>query len=411
MKQSASASEQSFRVGAGRVEITPEASLFPFRSAHEQHPYVGVHDSLFARVIVMESEGKRAVLITLDETSVPIPEQLRQRVAAVSGTTQENILLCVSHTHSTLHPNERDTMMRHHLEHIERGVAEATRQAIEALTPACVAFGRTQAYANINNGEIIQSNGQYYEEGFSDKTLDLIRFTTPQGEPLALVMNYATHAEVMFRSVSGEGGYEVSGDLPGRVAWLMERHPEGAPIVLTTAGAEADQQPLFTSSQRTTTQGFVDQGAAGWAIVDVLARRVVDAAVERLRKMPQEETFVTLRTASGKAYVPGQRWHRMANGEAYAEDTDEVAIPVQMIQLNQVTMAAVGADLAAAIGKSLRDSFPLPQTMLITMRDGSVGYILTDEAYLHPVHGVMGSPVKPGFAERALKETFKNLMQ
>ena len=36
------------------------------------------------------------------------------------------------------------------------------------------------------------------------------------------------------------------------------------------------------------------------------------------------------------------------------------------------------------------------------MTSGSVGYILTDASYEHPGHGVMGSPLKPGCAEKAI---------
>lgn len=44
--------------------------------------------------------------------------------------------------------------------------------------------------------------------------------------------------------------------------------------------------------------------------------------------------------------------------------------------------------------------------MLITNISGSVGYVLEDEAYKNPHHGVFGSSVPPGYVTPALIKAF-----
>ena len=206
----------------------------------------------------------------------------------------------------------------------------------------------------------------------------------------------------MFRSRSRDGGFEITGDLPGRVAGLLEGSSDH-PIVLTTAGAEGDQQPIFTSRQHTSTMGFVDQGAGGWSVLDVLAHRLVDDINEETAIMPQGNNKVSLSTFATEAIVPGQ--HRTQDRQT-KQITDEPAadvhIPINRITIGDIAIAGVGADLASKIGVAVRDASPIKQTMLITTTAGNVGYILPDEMYKHYTHAVLGSKVRPGYAQEAI---------
>lgn len=392
----------SLKVGTGKANITPPESMFPFLCHHESFPYTGIHDSLYARALVMDNGSKRAVLAEIDEVAVPDAYSFLSKVAKAAGVTKDDVILCVSHTHSTLHPNGEDKRLQPVIGHIENRTIQAVRAAVSNLQPAYVSFGRTQSYVNINNGEIDQSKGQYSEKAFSDKTLDIIRFSRPDSCTIALVVNYPTHAEVMFRSVSRDGGFEITGDLPGRVAQLLETSGD-KPLVLTTAGAEGDQQPIFTSRQHTATMGYIDQGAGGWSIVDALAHRLVDDVNKETAVMPLGDHDVILYTMSGEAVVPGQHRHGFGPNEKIVDEpSDDVHIPVSRIQLNDISMIGVGADLASQLGVNVRNASRVKNTMLITVTAGQVGYVLTDEAYKHYSHGVFGSKVRAGYAQDAL---------
>lgn len=403
--------KMQLKVGAARQNITPPNAMFPFDALHEACPYTAVHDSLYARAIVMDNGKQRAVLVELDEVQVPEPLATRKAVAVAAGVPESNVIICVSHTHSTLHPNGEDKRLQPVIDRIRTGAVEATRQAVASLQPATISFARTKAFVNINNGEAEQSTGQYSNTAFSDKTLDIVRFSSMSDKPIALVVNYPTHAEVMFRSISYNGGYEVSGDLPGRTAYILEQangtNGNGAPVVLTTAGAEADQQPLLTSRQRTTTMGYIDQGVGGWAIVDALAHRLTDAINEAVQTMAKGKSDVAIETMSTEAIVPGQHRHQnRETGEITDEASDDVHIPISRITVDDIAFAGVGADLASSVGVDIRNASPIANTMLITCTAGAVGYILPDAMYDHYTHAVFGSRVRKGYSTKAIIDAF-----
>lgn len=409
--KNASAGKLQLRVGAARCNVTPPDAMFPFEALHEACPYTAVHDSLYARAIVMDNGERRAVLVEIDEVQVPEPLATRKAVADVAGVSESDVIICVSHTHSTLHPNGEDRRLEHVIDRIRRGAVEATRQAVASLQPATISFARTKAYVNINNGEAEQRTGQYSETAFSDKTLDIVRFSSMSDKPIALVVNYPTHAEVMFRSISNNGGYEVSGDLPGRTAYILEQangtNGNGAPVVLTTAGAEADQQPLLTSRQHTSTMGYIDQGVGGWAIVDALAHRLTDAINEAVQTMTKGKGNVNIETMSTEAIVPGQHRHQnRETGEIIDEASDDVHIPVSRITVDDIAFAGVGADIASSVGVEIRDASPVANTMLITCTAGAVGYVLPDAMYDHYTHAVFGSRVRKGYSTKAIIDAF-----
>lgn len=388
-------------IGIGKANITPPASMFPFQCHHENYPHTGIHDSLYARVIVMDNGCKRAVLAEIDEVAVPDAKNFLAKVAMAAKVNTADVLLCVSHTHSTLHPNGEDERLQTVIDHIESQTVKATEIAASNLQPAYISFGRTQSYVNINNGEVVQSKGQYDEKAFSDKTLDIIKFCRPDSSTIAMVVNYPTHAEVMFRSRSRDGGFEITGDLPGRVAQLLENSGD-KPMVLTTAGAEGDQQPIFTSRQHTSTMGFIDQKAGGWSIVDVLAHRLVDDINEKTSVMPLGENNVSLSTMATEAIVPGQHRHGFSEEKIIDEPAEDVHIPINRINIGDIEIAGVGADIASKIGVAVRNASTVKNTMLITVTAGQVGYILPDEMYKNYTHAVFGSVVRPGYSQEAI---------
>lgn len=74
-------SNDQFRAGAAETNISPSASLLPFMSQHESYPYVDVHDSLMARVVILEKGRERLVLAEADEVAIPEPAAWVKAVA------------------------------------------------------------------------------------------------------------------------------------------------------------------------------------------------------------------------------------------------------------------------------------------------------------------------------------------
>ena len=66
--------------------------------------------------------------------------------------------------------------------------------------------------------------------------------------------------------------------------------------------------------------------------------------------------------------------------------------------------------MGTKIGQEIRADSPVRNTIVISQLAGTVGYILPDDSYVHPGHGVGGSPLKPGCAERAIPKALAGLL-
>jgi hypothetical protein len=352
----------------------------------------------------------------MEVTAIPEAARLVQRVADAAQVPASQVMLVASHTHNSLfvfyRGNNVTAAQRQDLDRLERSSVQAVHEAIAQLQPARISFGRGKAFANINNGEESGSRKWFDGTGSSDKTLDVIRVQTRDARPLALLVNYATHAEVMYRSITRDGGYEVSGDLPGATSRLLEDTASLAPVVLFTAAAEGDQLSLFKSLQPEDPQlPGMDAGAAGWALLDLHAHRIAAAVIDTLAAMPEGNPSANIGFSAGAAICPGEkRSIDAASGKLTVTETPEVSIPVSVIRVNDFALAGVSADLASNIGVAIKTQSPLPQTTVLTMTAGSVGYVLNDAAYLKPGHGAMGSPVKPGCAPTILPQRVAQLV-
>ncbi len=209
----ASAHAGDLRAGAAKVSITPTADEFPYTIGREKS-FVGVHDEVYARALVLDNGTTRVAFVSLEVESVPDAKAMLSLVAQAAGVAESNVMLSATHTHESLtvfiHGTTLTPIQQEEIEHIRQGAIAATREAVAHLQPARISFARGEAYVNINNGEEAGLKNWYDAKGPSDKTLDVVRLESMTGAPLALVVDYATHAETMYRSVTKDGGYEVS---------------------------------------------------------------------------------------------------------------------------------------------------------------------------------------------------------
>jgi hypothetical protein len=409
-----SAQQVNLKAGVAKVDITPAPDEFPYLASGER-PYVGVHDPVFARALVLDDGTSEVAIVVVDVTTIPEPRKLSNAIAEELMIPEANLMLAATHTHNvplvSYHGGEPNAQQAREIERVRRGALEAALQAKAKLQTARVAFGRGEAWVNVNNGEQAGLKFAVDPHGPSDKSLDVLEIQNAVGAPLALLADYATHAEVMFRSVTRGDGYEVSGDLPGAVARLIENQSPNAPIVLFASSAGADQLPLFKSLQPAGRLPASDEGAAGWALLDVLARRLASSVLDVVASMPAAAARVTLRAASKTASCPGQHLRpNRETGSVEVEEKPPVQIPLQVLRIDNIVLGGVAGDVASEIGEKFKAASPLPDSTLITMTAGSVGYVLGDASYLHPGHAAMGSLLKPGCAEHAVVQGLIDLI-
>src|SRR5579863_3978255 len=86
-------SAQGLRVGAAKVDVTPETL---------PQNYLGVLDHIHSRAIVIDNGGASAALITVDAGSMPdnIWQGVTKQVESELGIPTKNVLITATHSHS-----------------------------------------------------------------------------------------------------------------------------------------------------------------------------------------------------------------------------------------------------------------------------------------------------------------------
>ena len=278
----------AWKAGAAKVNITPETYMWMAGYAARTKPAEGKMTDLWAKALVLEdSAGKRAVLVTLDlvgidrELSEPICDKLKRKY----GLERSQIALNCSHTHSgpvvarNLRPmheysleKPQQELIHQYADQLEDKIVDVVGEAIGKLAPAKLEWGSGQTDVAVNRrnnkeDEVPQLREAKMLKGPIDHDVPVLAVKSADGKLLAVICGYACHATVL-------DGYEWSGDYPGFFQIEFEEAHPGA-IALFWAGCGADQNPL-PRRKRELAEAYGKQLAA--AVNDVLAKPLTPVA-------------------------------------------------------------------------------------------------------------------------------------
>lgn len=421
------------RAGAARVDVTPPASVLPFVGGAG---YVGVHDPLYVRALVLANDTTKIALITIDGHGYRGEEMLKA-VSSALGIPTGHVILSATQDHSapfTPPGTTPNSAMQAYDAQVERGTVEAAVQANAQLRPARIGFGTGKAYVNVNFVVRHQEPGGrlaigYEPEAPSDKTVAVIALNTPAGDPIAVYMNYAMHSVVMFRVKSGpKGGQMITADLPGATADYVEKRLGHGAVAVWSTGAAGDQNPLFIGDYNQGRPDEHDEGPAAWAILDVQARRLGDEILRVTHSITSRADQAVLWGASATVTCPGQQLapgeHGGPMGSNVAPENVRVVngppvkIPLTLVMINGMAIAGVAGDPFTEIGEHLKRDSLFDRTIVVSgLAAGSnAGYIPTDDVYSLPwedwaVANIVPNRLKPGCAQPAIMGTFQKLMR
>ncbi len=248
----AGGSTGGWKAGVARVNITPEGAIWMAGYASRDHPSEGVFHNLWSKALVIEdSLGKRAVLITNDLLEIPkyYSDRIRDRLEKEYGFSKSQIILNCSHTHSG--PVMRDTLanwypldaemekkVKKYSEEFEDKIVELVGRAIIRMIPAEIYSGNGITRFQVNRRNNPESMSDFYTDlkGPNDYSVPVIKVEKKTGGIMAIAFGYACHSTVL-------NFYQICGDYPGFAQIELENLYPGA-TALFFQGAGADQNPL-----------------------------------------------------------------------------------------------------------------------------------------------------------------------
>lgn len=415
------------RAGAAKIDITPEPAQLP---AH----VLGVADRIHVRALVVDDGTSRAALVSVDVIGLTTElwREVARRVELGSGVAADHLLLFASHTHSV-----QGELGAGFVE----AIVASVQQAVDALRPATLAVGTGECHVNVNRNFFDPATHRWREgrndQGPSDKTVTVLRFSGPDGTPIAVLYHHAVHAVVT-------GLLDlISADLPGVASTHVEQALGHGAVALWASGCAGDQNPVFyqqTLDLRAlriaehTARGvdisnempvggvgldrddpvvarlMAEQRAIVTALGVVLAEEVLAVARDRCDlPRPALEISSTQRVV----HAPGRR--RTDTGRAgrpgtYVEDAP-VPLRVGMLGLGDVAVGSVDAELFTEIGQRFRRESPARHSLVVTLCNGRSpsGYVASNTAGGFHTFEVLSSRLQPGFAETLVVDTLLDL--
>ncbi len=367
--------------GTGKALIDPPAALFPIHNNNDS-PLIGVHDSLYARALVLQGKDSKAVIVVADVIMLPddFYEQAVAKIAAACGVAREQVLLSATHVHTV--PWSLDNG---YAAVVLQGIMAAVETANQHLEPVRIATGTGQAYLNMNRDEAFAGGfilGQD-PEGPSDKTVRVAGFFRADGSPLAILANYAVHAVSLYSSdTAGDHAALVSADIPGVADRFVDAHYAAQRTqTFWTSGAAGDQNPIMMSIHAEPgSDGKVllsDLQAAGFAVTQRLGQALALEIIRVTERLEPQEVAAPLRAAQSVFACPAKQ---TATRPAAAQ---QPTLRMSYLGIGPVDLLGISGEVTTLIDRHLRERLGerKPLLLTLTLTNGYSGYIVDETSY------------------------------
>lgn len=351
----------------------------------------GVHDPLLAKVLLIKSNGRQFGIVTYDLVLM-ISSRVAREARASLGI--DPILQIASHTHSGPIPKDLKAMDQDPwFRGVEDKVLAALREAQSHYQPATLSVFDSAVYIGHNRRKVGEDgkatmfwrNADRMPTAPVDPRIGILQFATPEGRPLAVLVNYACHAVVM-----GPDNLEYSADWPGHMYRRIEKELGGGALAYFIPGAGGDINP-YDDKQPVAQDGF--------AVAQKTGEKVAEAVLKALKaKSPAPEDVDV--QISQTLYDFHDRFKADAR------------VPTQATRImlsKNVGILAAPAEPFVRFQMNLRDQSPLAHTYLFGYayggEGGFTGYIPTIQAAMEGGYGAnYATKVEVGAGERMVDD-------
>jgi len=401
------------KVGLSSVNITPPIGVPMAGYSARMGSAKGIHDDLYAKVVVFDDGNTKATLIRCDLIGLgkDFIEDTRRLIEAETGIDGNNVMITCTHTHSgpitdSLFP-DLDAWMKVLSKKIKGAVAAANRNLKEAK----IGFNRGSVEGIVIN--------RRKPGGPVDTEVGIIRIDDLSGNPMAALVNYTCHAVVL-----GPDNLLISADYPGYVMNFVEKNL-GIPALFVN-GACGDINPLdkltvmrqerkeniynrrsgtFEEAKRLGSmigaeaiKVFLGTETEGDIEIKVASREVkiplVDLpSIGELKKMLEENENLFKKLVSEKdaaqAYRAAMLIEYARNTIRYVESGENVRpTEIQVFRIGDDGLVALPGEIFVEIGLKIKKKSGLKHTFICELANDAIGYVPVKEAFKEPGYEV-----------------------
>ncbi len=233
----AEATAAQLQAGVAKVDITDRDAA-------------PVHDPLYAKALVLKDEATTVVLVTVDAVSLgeigriknDFLENVRSQLKQELNIQPANVVVNASHCHGIVCAD------------VEQRTVQAVKEAYRTMEPVKVGAGtghenrimenrrlklKDGSEADVRHAYSLPPDEQVAGIGPTDPEIGLLRLDRKNGQPLAVVYNFACHP---IQGVPSRGN---TADIPGFASKVIEENLGDGVLALFVQGCAGDVNPVM----------------------------------------------------------------------------------------------------------------------------------------------------------------------
>jgi neutral ceramidase len=421
--------EDMLKCGVAKVDITPAVGTELCGHFRSDLKSVGIHSNLYAKALILDSDGERVVLVSCDLLGVTstLVASARKRIEEMTGIKGENVMISCTHTHSGPGSMPCRVIGRSdeaYQDQLVKKIAGAVYLALGNMREASVGLGvgfedlAASRRVKWPDGSIrfdwLDPNAPPKEE--IDKELKVLTVRSMRRETIAVVVNFACHPV----TIGGKAFNLISSDFPGVATELIEKVKGCGTVALFFNGAYADTHPRkdlipgynyytpIEGDELTMTLGTI-LGASALKISETTHTRSdvsIDVCSEVVRvplekapseeelenRIPEEkrrlEELMKVGAPSNEWWWLKQRldWYHYVldlyrQGKRFEEWEN---LEIQVIRIGDIYVVGIPGEVFSRIGLEIKRrarEIGLDKVLVFALTNGNPGYIPAEEDY------------------------------
>ncbi|MHC4743851.1 MAG: hypothetical protein ACYS8Z_18195 [Planctomycetota bacterium] len=363
-----SGASAGFRAAIAVRDVTPDPLLPVSGGVGPSEATTRKLGELTVRALVLEEGGTRVAICSTDFLGFPgvLCEKVRSKVSGIPG---ENILIGATHTHSAPDcygfPNEEGKTAAdlEYLDSVCNKLADAINQAVRALQPASIKIGTGRA-----KGKIAYN---YYAEQLYDPRCDVIQALDNKGRPIATLVNYACHPEVL----GSEQGI-LSPDFVGPLYERIKQRKGGTGIFMNGAiggMVTADCRGPDGKDRRT----WDECVRIGRLLGDKALRIIADSPIQKAPRLSCTGKIVKFPVESEMLKMV----MAMSPLGFAADEEGCISVRVNLVNVGDARILTIPGEALPNIGYYLKRKMGGRHNLLFGLTNDAFGYILTKVDY------------------------------
>ncbi len=240
-----------WKAGVAKRNITPSEAIWLAGYDFRNRPSEGTISDLWIKALALEdAKGNKSVLVTMDLEEIPktFSDRTRDRIRFRYGLTKAQIILNVSHTHSSpvledfgdIYPLDSVQVkkIKIYTQQLFVKIIDLVGEAMGIMEPVSIFSGSGFSRFQVNRRNNDESNLERQTElrGPNDYSVPVIKVVDRKSKVKAIVFGYACHNTVLSE-------YQWSGDYAGFAQSELEKMIPGS-TAMFFQGCGSDQNPL-----------------------------------------------------------------------------------------------------------------------------------------------------------------------